>query len=278
MLVNLNNIMRDAIEKNCIVPAFNVFGYEDAKIVIEVAESLNAPAILMTNRDATKFMDVKYYGALLGNMATDSSTDVCVHLDHGKNKSEIATAIKANYSSVMYDGSDLPLEENIKIAKELSEYCKACDVSFEVEVGCVAYSNPDIKVEEKLTEPEEVERMQKEAGIDCVAVAVGNVHKMQEKHGIIDFERLRAINNLNSIPLVIHGSTGISDEQVSRMRYYGIGKMNIGTAVRMAFGHTLRDYLNENPKSFDRIEVVQKPMEEMRKVIEEKYRLLGWGV
>lgn len=277
MLVNLKEMMKDAIDKNCIVPAFNVFGYEDAKVVIEVAESLNAPAILMTNRDATGFMDVKYYGALFGKMAADSSTPVCIHLDHGKSKSEIAAAIKANYSSVMYDGSDLPLEENIKVAKEINEYCRACDVSFEVEVGCVAYSNPEIKVEEKLTEPEEVQQMYNEADVDCIAVAVGNVHKMQEKHGIIDFERLRSINNLNSVPLVIHGSTGISDDQVNRMRYYGIGKMNIGTAVRMAFGHTLRDYLNENPKSFDRIEIVQKPMNEMRKVIEEKYRLLGWG-
>ncbi|WP_372714785.1 class II fructose-bisphosphate aldolase, partial [Ilyobacter sp.] len=98
-----------------------------------------------------------------------------------------------------------------------------------------------------------------------------------EKNGIIDFERLAEIKKTNPIPLVIHGSTGISDEQLIKMRYYGIGKMNIGTAVRMAFGNTLRDVLQENPDTFDRIQLVQKPMEEMRKVIEEKYKLLGWG-
>jgi len=277
MLVNLNNIMKDAIDKNCIVPAFNVFGYEDAKMVIEVAEALNAPAIIMTNRDAVNFMNVKYHGALFGKMASESSTSVCVHLDHGHSKAEIAAAIQANYSSVMYDGSSLPLEENIKISKEISEFCRACDVSFEVEVGCVAYSNPDIKVEEKLTEPKDVQAMCSEAGVDCVAVAVGNVHKMQEKKGIIDFERLISIKKLNSTPLVIHGSTGISDDQLNKMRYYGIGKMNIGTAVRMAFGNTLRNYLQDNPNSFDRVEIVQKPMQEMRKVIEEKYNLLGWS-
>ena len=118
--------------------------------------------------------------------------------------------------------------------------------------------------------------MCEEANVDCVAVAVGNVHKMQEKHGIIDFKRLTDIKKVNSIPLVIHGSTGISDDQLNKMRYYGIGKMNIGTAVRMAFGNTLRDYLNENPEAFDRVELVKKPMEEMRKIIEEKYSLLGW--
>ena len=119
--------------------------------------------------------------------------------------------------------------------------------------------------------------MHKEAAVDCVAVSVGNVHKMQEKEGVIDFDRLSEIKKLNSIPLVIHGSTGISDEQLMKMRYYGIGKMNIGTAVRMAFGNTLREFLKENPDTFDRIELVQKPMEEMRRVIEEKYKLLGWG-
>lgn len=276
MLVNLTQIMKDAIEKNRIIPAFNVFGYEDAKMVIEVAESLNAPAILMTNRDAVNFMDVKYYGALYGKMASESKAQVCVHLDHGKSKSEIAAAIQANYSSVMYDGSTLPLEENIRISKEISEFCSACNVSFEVEVGCVGYSNPDVKVKEKLTDPGEVQRMCREANVDCVAVAVGNVHKMQERHGIIDFKRLTDIKKVNSIPLVIHGSTGISDDQLNKMRYYGIGKMNIGTAVRMAFGNTLRDYLNENPEAFDRVELVKKPMEEMRKIIEEKYSLLGW--
>jgi len=277
MLVNLNTIMKDAIDQNRIIPAFNVFGYEDAKMVIEIAESLDAPAILMTNRDATNFMDVKYYGALFGKMATESSTPVCLHLDHGKSKSEIAAAIQANYSSVMYDGSSLPLEENIKISKEISEFCSACNVSFEVEVGCVAYSNPNIKVNEKLTEAKDVLAMCKGADVNCVAVAVGNVHRMEEQKGIIDFNRLTDIKKLNSIPLVIHGSTGISDEQLIKMRYYGIGKMNIGTAVRMAFGNTLREFLNENPFAFDRIELLKKPMEEMRKVIEEKYRLLGWG-
>ncbi|ADO83882.1 class II fructose-bisphosphate aldolase [Ilyobacter polytropus] len=277
MLVNLNDIMKKAIDENRIIPGFNVFGYEDAKMVIEVAESLNAPVILMTNRDAANFMDVKYYGALYGKMAHESSAPICIHLDHGKTKSEIVAAIQANYSSVMYDGSSLPLEDNIKISKEISEFCRACNVSFEVEVGCVAYSNPDIKVDEKLTEPKEVLKMYEEADVDCVAVAVGNVHRMEEKNGIIDFERLSEIKNLNSVPLVIHGSTGISDEQLIKMRYYGIGKMNIGTAVRMAFGNTLRDFLKDNPNTFDRIELVQRPMEEMRKVIEEKYKLLGWG-
>ncbi len=99
---------------------------------------------------------------------------------------------------------------------------------------------------------------------------------MQEQKAIIDFERLKRIHEVSSVPLVIHGSTGIPNEQIVKMRQYGIGKMNVGTAVRMAFGNTLRAFTIENPNVFDRIELVQKPMEEMKKVIRDKYNLLGW--
>ncbi len=276
MLVNLKQMMKDAVAQNRIIPGFNVFGYEDAKLVIEVAEALNAPAILMTNRDAAEFMDVKYYGTLYAKMAYESPANICIHLDHGHNKAEVAAAIQAGYSSVMFDGSSMPIAENIEYSKNIAEFCSACNVSFEVEVGCVAYTDPGKVVSERLTEVDEIVAMCEGGEVDCIAVAVGNVHKMLEQKAVIDFDRLEAIKNVSSVPLVIHGSSGIPDDQVDKMRYYNIGKMNIGTAVRMAFGNTLREFTQENPHVFDRIQLVQKPMEEMRKVIEEKYEKLGW--
>lgn len=276
MLVNMKNMLRDAASNQQIVPGFNVFGYEDAKIVIEVAEELGAPALLMTNRDAAGFMDLKYYGALYKIMAQESTTQVCIHLDHGKSKEEVVKAIQAGYTSVMYDGSALPIEENIQHSKVIADICRACDVSLEVEVGCVSYNEPHLKVEERLTEVEDMEKMIEGVEVDGIAVAVGNVHKMQEQKAVIDFVRLKNIYDVSDVPLVIHGTTGIPDEQIIKMRQYGIGKMNVGTAVRMAFGHTLREFTIQNPNVFDRIELVQKPMEEMKKVIRDKYNLLGW--
>lgn len=276
MLANMRQMMQDAIGQNRIIPGFNVFGYEDAMMVIEVAESLNAPVILMSNRDAAKFMDLRYYGALYGKMAEVSSVPVAIHLDHGHSKEEIASAIRAGYSSVMFDGSSLPIEENIAQSKDIADFCNGCGVSFEVEVGCVAYNEPGKIVPERLTEAEEVVGMNDGAGVDCIAVAVGNVHKMVEKKAVIDFERLEKIRNASRVPLVIHGASGIPDDQVDKMRFYGIGKMNIGTAVRMAFGHTIRDFTAENPAVFDRIQLMEAPMDAMRKVILEKYKMLGW--
>jgi fructose-bisphosphate aldolase class II len=272
----MKKMMKDAVNENRIIPGFNVFGYEDAKLVIEVAQALNAPAILMTNRDAAVFMDVKYYGILYSKMASESEAKVCIHLDHGHSKAEIARAIQAGYTSVMFDGSSLPIEENVTYSKEIAEFCSACNVSFEVEVGCVAYNDPDKMVPERLTEVHEVIQMCEGGNVDCIAVAVGNVHKMEEQNAVIDFDLLDRISKASTVPLVIHGSSGIPDDQVDKMRYYNIGKMNIGTAVRMAFGNTLREFAQENPHVFDRIKMVQKPMEEMRKVIEEKYKKLGW--
>ncbi|GMQ58991.1 class II fructose-1,6-bisphosphate aldolase [Vallitalea sediminicola] len=276
MLVNMNNMLQTAVKNNRIVPGFNVFGYEDAKVIIEVAQTIGAPVLLMTNRDAANFMPVKYYGALYRKMAEEANVDVCIHLDHGKNVVDIAKAIQAGYTSVMYDGSANPIEENIKKSKDIYSICSPCDVSLEVEVGCVSYSEPGLNVSEKLTEVKDILAMSSEVNVNCIAVAVGNVHRMTEQKAIIDFERLEKISKACPVPLVIHGSTGIPDDQIEKLRYHGVGKMNIGTAVRMAFGNTVRDFSNENPHIFDRIQLFQKPMEKMKKVVTEKYRLLGW--
>ena len=276
MLANMTEMMARAVSENRIIPGFNVFGYEDAKMVIEVAEALNAPAILMTNRDAADFMDVAYYGALYGKMAVDAKVPVCIHLDHGHSIEEAKNAVDGGYTSVMFDGSSLPIDENIRIAKDIESYCRPRNVSLEVEVGCVAYNEPGKVVPERLTDVLEVVDMCRQAHVDCVAVAVGNVHKMTEQKALIDFERLERIRKACPVPLVIHGTSGIPNDQVVKMRSYGIGKMNIGTAVRMAFGHTLREYLVDNPEVFDRIMLMKEPMAAMKVVIKDKYNMLGW--
>lgn len=276
MLVNMTDILKRVAGINKIVPAFNVFGYEDAKVIIDVATRLNAPAILMTNKDAAGFMDVTYYGAMYRKMAEDAKCEVVVHLDHGKTKEEAVRAIQAGYSSVMYDGSAYPIEENIAVSKIVSDFCQACNVSLEVEVGCVAYSKPTPGVVERLTEIDELLAMAGQVRVDGIAVAVGNVHRMEVQQAVIDYNLLETLDKSCEVPLVIHGSSGIKDTDIKKLCNYGIGKMNIGTAVRQVFGHTIRDYLNQNTEAFDRIDIMKAAMAAIDKTIEEKYRLLGW--
>lgn len=276
MLVNMKKIIKDATENNRSVAAFNVFGYEDAKAVIDAAESLNAPVILMSNKDAVEFMDVKYSSNLFGAMAKDASVPVCVHLDHAKEYALIEKAIEAGYTSVMYDGSQLPLEENIKNTKKAVKLAKEHNVTVEAEIGSVAYSDKNLNVKNVYTEPEEAKRFASETGVDALAVAIGTLHRMEVQEAVIQYDRIKEILKLIDIPIVIHGSSGVKDEDLKKLTKYNVGKVNIGTALRMSFGNTLRDELKNKPDEFDRMKLFKKPMEETKRVAIEKMKLLGW--
>lgn len=277
MLVTLNEILKDAADNNYAAAGFNVFGYEDAAMVIEAAEELNIPVILMTNRDAVVHMPVRILGSILTNLAKEAKIPVCVHLDHGKSLEEIVAAIKAGFSSVMYDGSQLPLEENIKNTKEATEIAHHFGVSIEGEIGSVGYSDPSIGAKAMYTIPEEAKCFVEETGVDAVAVAIGTLHRMQAQEANIQYDRLVEIEKLVDTPLVIHGSTGVKDEDLRRLSKHRVGKVNIGTALRMAFGNTLREEINNKPQEFDRIKFFKKPMIELKRVAKEKMIILGAG-
>lgn len=275
MLVNMAAMLKEAVSQNKIVPGFNIFGYEDAVSVIRAAEELNAPVILMTNKDAVDFMDVKHMAKLLGSLAESSETQVCVHLDHAKDFELIKKAVEAGYTSVMYDGSQLSLEENMENTKKIVQYARRHYISVEAEIGSVAYSeNPDIKG--IYTEPDEAEIFAKETEVDALAVAVGTLHRMQAQEAVIQYDRLKAIKNCVEIPLVIHGTTGVKDSDLKEFAKYNIGKVNIGTALRMAFGKTLREEILNRSDEFDRVKLFKKPMQAVKEAVIEKYKLLGW--
>lgn len=276
MLVNMEQMVKEAAISKKAIPGFNVFGYEDAMMVIKAAQELNAPAILMSNKDAVAHMDVKYQAALYRALGQDANIPVCVHLDHGGNYEICAKAIAAGFTSVMYDGSQLPIEENISNTKEVVKLAHACGVSVEAEIGSVGYNDPTIKAKAIYTDPQEAKRFAVETGVDALAVAVGTLHRMQKQNAKIQYELLEEIQNVTDIPLVIHGSTGLSNEDLTKLSHYHIGKINIGTALRMSFGNTLREEINTNIEEFDRIKFFKKPMKQVKEVILDKYKLLGW--
>lgn len=275
MLVTLKEILNEAANNNYAIAGFNVFGYEDATMVIEAAQELNTPVILMTNRDAVVHMPIKILGKVLTDLAAEATVPVCVHLDHGKSVDEVVEAIKAGFSSVMYDGSQLPLEENIRNTKKIAEIAHYFDVSIEGEIGSVGYSDPSINAKAMYTVPEEAKAFVQETGIDAVAVAIGTLHRMQAQEANIQYDRLKDIEKVVDIPLVIHGSTGVKDDDLIKLSKHRVGKVNIGTALRMAFGNTLRDEMNSKPEEFDRIKFFKKPMIELKNVAKEKMIILG---
>ena len=273
MLVSLKEIINE-LNENQAVPGFNVYGYEDAKVVLDIASSLRAPAVLMTNRDAVLHMGSRNLCNLFKSMSKDYDIPICIHLDHGKSYDEIEEAIESGYTSVMYDGSNLPVDENIANTYRIVQLAKKYDVSVEAEIGSVGYSDPSIKVEGKYTDVEDAKKFYNKTGVDILAVAVGTLHRMTDQKAIINYELLNNIEKEVQVPLVIHGSTGVKDNDLIKLAKTNVKKINIGTAVRMTFGNSLKSQFNT--KEFDRIKLFEKPMKSIEKVILNKYKLLGF--
>jgi fructose-bisphosphate aldolase class II len=277
LLVDLKSLVDRAAGERKAIAAFNVFGYEDSIAVVRAAEQLGAPVILAANIPALQHMPLEYLAPILLQTAKSAAVPICVHLDHGKDYDYVAQAIRAGFTSVMFDGSQLPLEHNIEKTREIVKLARESGVSVEAEIGSVGYSDPSIKMKHEYSDPEEVKAFVDQTGIDAVAVAVGTVHRMETQTAAIDFERLARIQSKVDIPLVIHGSTGVGDDDLRRLTTHRVGKINIGTAIRMAFGKTLREEILQHPDVFDRIRLFQKPMQAVQESAVNKLKILGFG-
>lgn len=277
MLAYMKELVQEAAKADYAIPAFNVFGYEDAAAVVRAAEEVNAPVILATNLAAVAHMPFAYIAPLLRRVAEEAQVPVVVHLDHGKSAEYVAEAIAHGYTSVMYDGSQLPLEDNIRVTREIVRLAEASGVSTEAEIGSVGYSDPSLNLKREYSDPDEAKRFAEATGVDALAVSIGTVHRMETQGAPIDFDRLARIEAKVAAPLVLHGSTGVADEDLRRLAATRIAKVNIGTALRMAFGRTLRREMESYPDEFDRIRLFREPMEAVRLAALGKYRILGFG-
>lgn len=272
MICNLNRLFEQCPRHA--IAAFNVFGYEDARMVVDAAEENHCPTILMVNRDAAAHMPLPLLGPLLRRMAEAANVPVAVHLDHAIETQSIREAVQNGFSSVMFDGSQLPFPENVACTCETMDIAKPLDVSVEAEIGSVAYSDPSIKAAHIYTDPEEAKAFWEATRVDCLAVSVGTVHRMTAQTARLQYDRLESIQKLIQVPLVIHGSTGVSDEDLKRLSREGVSKINIGTCLRMAFGRGLREAVQSNPDEFDRIHLFQRPMQLVKEAASQKMQLL----
>ncbi|WP_079474083.1 class II fructose-bisphosphate aldolase [Marinococcus halophilus] len=275
MICDFNNIMKKAAKGQYALAAFNVFGYEDAVSVVRAAEEMNAPILLATNKQAIDHMPVEHWGNLLRLLAEEASVPISIHMDHAKDYQTVARAIKSGYTSIMYDGSHLPFEENVKATKEITNMAHAFGIPVEGEIGKLSYDDlAGHKTE--YTIPEEAEAFAAQTGVDWLAVSIGTVQRMQKQKAAVQFGRLEAIETLVNLPLVIHGSTGVEDAELKRLTDYNVAKLNIGTALRMAFGQTLTKEVQHLPEQYDRLKLFEKPMDKVKIVAKHKLNVLGF--
>ncbi|WP_116472639.1 class II fructose-bisphosphate aldolase [Zobellella maritima] len=275
MLVNLNDLLPEAAASNFSVPCFNVFGYEDARAVVEAAEEVGKPVILACNKDVIDFYGVETAAAMFLHLAKSSKVPVCLHLDHTYEENIVFRALKAGFSSVMFDGSQLSLDENIARTRKVAAVAHALGASIEGEIGSVPYDEGRDHIKSIDTDPADAARFATESGVDCVAISVGNVHRLTEPTCTIDFGLLDRIAGAVSLPLVIHGTTGIREEDMLRLKQSRVSKFNIGTCLRQALGHNLRDFMNGEPQKFDRIYFMQKAMPYVKQEAIRHFELLS---
>ncbi len=274
MIVTMSEMLLPLKEKKKAVAAFNVFGYEDSKAVVDAAEELGEPVILMANKLAVEHMPVEIFADICRGIAERSSADVCIHLDHSTSYDLILRCIKAGFSSVMFDGSQLPYEENVRATREVVRAAHACGVSVEAEIGAVGYAD-GTAFNPAYTDPDQAEAFERDASPDAIAIAVGTVHRMATQTACLNFELMDEIIGRLHSPAVIHGSTGVSDEDLTRLVQHGAKKINIGTALRMQFGRSLREQLDADPKAYDRVVLFRKCMADVKAVAARKIALLS---
>lgn len=255
-LANLSDVLRPALASGYAVPGFVCQGWEDARAYVRAAQAEGAPVILQAGPGARAHMPLALWGAMFTQLAREADIPVVAHLDHGASADDCRAAIAAGFSSVMYDGSRLALQDNIARTAEVARLAHDAGISCEGEIGFVGYAEGATSTG---TDPDEAAIFCRETGIDAVAISVGNVHLQRQPGGGLDLVRLRAIQDATDVPLVIHGGSGV-DAASRRALSAGssICKFNIGTELRQVFGTALRTALAEDPDRFDRIEILSR--------------------
>lgn len=232
MLVNMRDLLKDAQNGNYAVGSFSVANMEMVLGVLKAAEELNAPVILQIAEVRLKQSPLELIGPLMVAAAENAKTPVAVHFDHGKTEEKIGLALELGFTSVMFDGSHLPLDENIAQTKKIMAMAQEYDAAVEAEIGCVGGSedgSEDIAI--NCTKPDDAVRFVKETGVDALAIAIGNAHGNYKSTPKLRFDILEKCAELVDTPLVLHGGTGISPEDFVKCSKTVIKKINIATAT-----------------------------------------------
>jgi len=277
-LVDLKTLMTRAEEGKYAVGAFNCNNMEIVQAIIQAAEAEKAPVIIQASQGAIKYAGLAYITGLVKVAAAQASVPVCLHLDHGTSFEQVIRCIRDGFTSVMIDGSKLPLEENIALTKKVLDVARAVGVSVEAELGKIGGTEDDISVSERealMTDPEEAKYFVEKTEVDALAIAIGTAHGRYKGEPKLDFARLKRVRELVEIPIVLHGSSGVPDEAIRTAIGLGVRKVNIDTNIREAFVKGVREAITADPDEIDPRKVLGPARDEMTKVVREKIRLFS---
>jgi fructose-bisphosphate aldolase class II len=299
MLVTNKEVLSIATAEGYAVGAFNINNMEILQAIVESAAEEKSPVIIAASPSAIKYAGIEYITAMVKAAAKITPTPMTLHLDHGKDVEIASLCINSGFTSVMIDGSHLDYEENISMTKHVVKLARQKEVSVEAELGKLVSPESTAKeTEDPYTDPDAAKEFVNRTGVDALAVAIGTSHGAYKFKGEakLDFERLKAIRSEVSIPLVLHGASGvpqwivekatkygaewsgakgIPDSHIKKAVFLGIAKINIDTDLRLAFTGTVREILVTTPKEYDPRKILGPAKETMKQVVKAKMRLFG---
>ena len=277
MLTSPKELLEKAQKGKYAVGAFNTSTISITKAILAAAEKLKSPIIIQTSEGELKFGKVTCILSFLLQCAKETSVPCLVHQDHCRDFKTAEKCIESGYQSILADGSALSYNENIAYTKKVVDLAHAKNIYVEGELGGVGRGSTFHKGEiprTNMTDPNQVADFVKKTGIDSLAISFGNVHGVYKKSPQLDFERLKAIRKKVDLPLVLHGSSGIRDEDIRRAISLGISKINVSTDLRIAFSNALRKSLAD-PEAIVPYKYMIPAEKAVQEVVEEKIRLFG---
>jgi len=281
-LVGTKEMLKKAQKGKYAVGAFNANNMEIIQAIVEASEEEKSPVIIQASQGAIKYAGLDMIVAMVKTIAEKASIPVALHLDHGTDYFQNILCLRAGFTSLMYDGSALPFDENVAMTKKVVEMAHVCDIPVEAEIGQVgkmdSSDEPGVareKIKEFMAKPEDADRFVQLTQVDILAPAVGTIHGCREPIAKLDIPRIEKIRDLTGVPLVLHGASGASDEELVKGIAAGICKVNIDTRIRMAFTNTIRSYLNEHPEEIDPRKAIKPAFVAAKEIIKGRIKVLG---
>lgn len=278
MLVNASVILKNAKEGKYAVSHFNINNLEWTKYILEEMERLGLPVILGVSEGAKKYMGGFFaVSSMVKGLIWDLNITipVCLHLDHGTSFASCKEAIDAGFTSVMIDASRYSFSENVRITKEVVDYAHQFDVTVEAELGHIGGSEDNITSSSTNATLEESIEFVRLTGVDSFAPALGSVHGLYKGEANLDFDTMKAISENVSVPLVLHGASGIEDEKIIRAIECGISKINVNTEFQIAWHEKVLTFVKEHSDVYDPRMVISSGEIAMKEVIREKANLFA---
>jgi ketose-bisphosphate aldolase len=277
-MMSLKPVLAAAYADRYAVAAFNPVDFNSMRAMVDAAVELDAPVILQTSAKTIRHYGHEQLVGWLKLMARDASVPIVLHLDHGKDLAMIRKCIDLGWTSVMFDGSDKPFEENLRITRQVNDWTNAAGIGLEAEIGEIGGVEEDLVVDEAHvhhTDPAEAEAFCKELELAAFAAAIGTAHGYYKGEPNVRFDLIEQIITRTRVPMALHGGTGLSDETFQRCIALGCAKINISTALKHVFIDAIADRKAANPKDYEPLNYIVAQYDGLKALFKEKIEQFG---